>query len=82
MRRILRSYRRIAHIEHHCDRCQNMIFPGDEYEGQVVLSDQYCGGRKVVVYKEHIFPMCDFPPDPFGERYIEDEEDVDLKQAA
>ena len=51
MRRILRRYRRIAHTEHHCDRCQSVIFPGEEYEGEVILADQYNGGRAIVVYK-------------------------------
>ena len=84
MRRILRTYRRMAHIDHHCDKCQCPISPGEEYQGEVVLADQYSGGRKIVVYKEHVWPGCDWPPEPEWEKEddVEEDLDVDLKKAA
>jgi hypothetical protein len=82
MRRILRTYRRIAHIEHHCDKCQGPILPGDEYWADVVLADQHTGERKVIVFKEHIWPACDWPGPWDDDGSVEEDLDVDLKQAA
>lgn len=61
--RILRVYRRLAQLPHWCDRCCRYIEPGEFYEGSV----QIYGGR-FIVFKVHIEPSCDYPPDP-----VEDE---------
>lgn len=84
MFRILRTYRRIAHTEHHCDRCQKTIHPGDEYEGEVEVRRRR-GEKKnrISVWKQHINPDCDYPEFPDDDWGVEDlEEEVDLPKAA
>lgn len=83
MFRHLRSYRRIAQKQHHCDICQGTIEPGDEYQADVEV--QWGNGRKkrISVWKEHVYPSClppDFPED--DHQTDENEEDIDLPKAA
>lgn len=83
MFRHLRTYRRIAQIDHHCDRCQKTIKPGDEYEGTVEV--RWGNGRKkqIHIWKEHVNPDCDYPDFPDEDwSHDEIEEDLDLKKAA
>lgn len=61
--RELRRYEHVADKEHWCDRCCRFIQSGDMYEG-MVFADKAQG---IVVFKYHINPMCDFPPDPEDE---------------
>ncbi len=79
--RTLRTYRRFAQIQHHCDRCQGVIEPGDEYEAEVEVRWKEGQRRRIIVWKEHINPDCDFPEFP-DDDYEEDEEEVDLEKAA
>ncbi len=58
--RILRAYIYRAKIDHWCDRCCRYIAPGELYEGMVVI----LGKGRLAVFKIHINPSCDFPPDP------------------
>ncbi|MSS75276.1 hypothetical protein EXS73_03650 [Candidatus Pacearchaeota archaeon] len=60
MERELRSYRRVAYNFHFCDRCCQHIQPGQEYEGRVVVTER---GR-LMVWKTHRYPSCDFPEEP------------------
>jgi hypothetical protein len=57
--RILRTYLRIAQIEHWCDNCCQFIMPGECYKASVRIEE-----GQLVVYKYHIFPSCDPPEDP------------------
>ena len=75
MERHLRRYEREARIEHWCDRCCEWILPGDMYEGIVVLyQDQK--HHRLQVLKYHVFPDCDFPPEPEDYAEVDHEEDV------
>jgi hypothetical protein len=69
--RILRSYERVAQVTHFCDRCCDAIWPDESYEGRVEIWE----GGKFFVTKEHIDPVCDWPPDP------EDDEDAEFYQS-
>ena len=90
MRR-LREYQRLAHTEHWCDRCCTHIYPGEMYEGTVFLYEDRKKYR-LDVLKCHIYPACEFPPDPSEEEVemtekleIEDEvidEELELPLAA
>ncbi len=62
----LRKYQRVAHTKHWCDRCCDWIQPGDYYEGVVQISK----GGGLIVFKFHIDPSCDYPPDPFDDDEI------------
>jgi len=68
--RILRVYRYMAHREHWCDNCLRYIMPGEFYEGKVVIDER---GR-LLVFKKHICPECDFPEEPDEVRLIGDNE--------
>ena len=57
--RILRSYIRVAQTLHWCDRCLRDIEPGECYEGSVQIH-----GKRLMVFKEHVNPACDYPKDP------------------
>jgi hypothetical protein len=80
--RLLRTYERVAHQEHFCDRCCEPIHLGEMYEGRVTV---YANNLEtdLVVIKTHIHPSCDFPQDPDEERTsIKKESRVSLKKAA
>ncbi|MEK6889522.1 MAG: hypothetical protein AABW80_05455 [Nanoarchaeota archaeon] len=70
--RNLRSYTRVAFQEHWCDRCCNYIQPGDMYKAHVELREEKKKHR-IIVWKYHINPGCDFPEDP------EDEEESEIE---
>lgn len=80
-KRLLRSYQRLAHEPHFCDRCCHHIEPGEQYQAwvYVVTMDPKLhpsGKRKFIdVEKEHLSPTCDFPPDPDWEE--EDTEELE-----
>ena len=61
--RALRSYRSMAMVRHWCDNCCSDIFAGSEYEAVVYVTKS----RRLVVYKRHINPSCDWPEDPVDE---------------
>ncbi len=61
--RELRNYQRIAYQEHFCDRCCDYIRPGDMYEGRVVVH-KINEKNRLVVWKIHINPSCDYPEEP------------------
>lgn len=84
MFRRLRTYRRVAHIDHHCDRCQKTIHPGDYYEGTVEVRRRRGETKKrISVWKEHVNPDCDFPEFPDDDHgWEESEQDIDLPKAA
>ena len=65
--RILRTYEHVAQIEHWCDYCCRYIMPGELYRGSVELWDN----NKLLVFKRHIDPECDFPLDPEEEMGME-----------
>ena len=75
--RWLRTYRRIAHEQHWCDICCTHIQPGEEYEGRVEVFRRGC----IVVWRSHVNPMCEPPPDP-DELRDDAEEDIDVSEAA
>jgi len=54
--RCLRSYCRIAHIEHNCCKCNIPIYPGMEYEARVMV-----WGNTLKVMKSHSY--CPVDPD-------------------
>lgn len=58
---LLREYRRVAHVQHWCDMCCRYIEPGEYYEGMVTV---YYSPHRLVVFKVHLNPGCDFPPNP------------------
>ena len=60
MERLLRTYERVAHINHYCDRCCKHIEPGDQYQGIVQVTDLH----GLIVFKFHTNPPCDFPKVP------------------
>ncbi len=60
--RLLRTYTRVAHTEHFCAVCLELILPGDRYEADVYV----CPGV-IIVLKRHIDPPCDLPDPPFDE---------------
>ena len=80
--RILRTYRHMAQTEHWCDRCCRYIQPGEYYEGEVQVHKDH----GLMVFKVHIEPDCDYPPDPEEEAEAEVEvvviEDTQLEVAA
>lgn len=61
--RALRTYERMARIEHFCTRCMQTIYPGDMYEGYVEIGSD----GKLRVYKNHIMPDCEYPTEPSDE---------------
>ena len=63
---ILRTYRHLAQVQHWCDRCCRYIEPGEYYQGSVHLYDDH----GLIVFKVHVEPSCDYPPDP-DEEFIE-----------
>jgi hypothetical protein len=67
---ILRSYQHIAQISHWCDRCCRHIEAGEIYTGSVQVIN-----RRLIVFKTHIFPACDEPPDPEDLENMEMEDD-------
>ena len=75
---MLRRYEYIAQKEHFCDICCNYILPGEMYEGIVKIVN-----NRLVVFKNHINPCCDFSPDPddYDEKDKEDNkpEESDLE---
>lgn len=77
--RLLRTYVRIAHEPHDCDRCMMQIMPGDQYEGAVYAVPKQGRRRKLIlVLKQHVFPGCDWPPDPDEEEYVESRRELPL----
>ncbi len=76
--RILRTYRHVAQTQHWCDRCCRYIEPGEYYEGSVHLYDNH----QLIVFKTHIEPSCDYPPDPDDEIEETCFEEIPLKLAA
>lgn len=64
--RVLRTYARVAHTFHFCDKCCQQIYPGEMYEGRVEVIDRSPYNPKpfFTVFKHHIEPECDWPPDP------------------
>ena len=75
--RLLRTYTRVAHQDHFCDRCCNPIMPGEEYEARVEVTRR----GHILVWKNHINPGCDYPEDP-DEIRDDVEEDLDVSEAA
>lgn len=70
--KLLRTYERMAQIPHWCDRCCRYIEPGEIYQGKVFVD----GNRKkhrLIVFKFHIFPECDYPEEP-NDKYQDKEE--------
>ena len=71
----------VACMTHHCDRCNQLIQPGDRYERFVERR-----GERIMVWKHHDIPDC--PPDPFKDDEEEAENDNEkviideLKRAA
>lgn len=59
---VLRTYTHTAQREHWCDNCCNYIVPGQQYEGIVETT-----GKGIIVWKKHVNPECEFPPDPEDE---------------
>lgn len=76
--RILRTYQRVAQREHWCDRCCNCIEPGEYYEGSI----QIWGRGRLLVFKVHIFPACDYPPDPEEKKEKAEKTNMPLALAA
>ncbi|MFA5925485.1 MAG: hypothetical protein WC831_00995 [Parcubacteria group bacterium] len=76
--RILRTFQHIAQIEHWCDMCCKYIEPGDCYQGSVQVWER---GR-LLVFKVHMFPACDFPSDPEEKRGKAEKEEMPLALAA
>ena len=62
----LRSYRAVADVWHWCDNCRGDIFPGSEYEAVVYVTKS----RRLIVYKRHINPSCEWPEDPVDEEHV------------
>lgn len=60
--RILRTYRRMAQMTHFCDRCMELIQPGELYGAYVEVR-----AKKLRVFKEHIEPHCEYPDEPVDE---------------
>ncbi len=77
---VFRTYRRIAQRQHWCDVCCTYIEAGEFYEGSVHLYD----GHRLIVFKKHVEPSCDYPPEPEDYDWIEDtcSEEVPMKLAA
>ena len=63
-----RSYQCVAQIEHWCDRCCRHIMPGEMYECRI---DAWGKNGKLMFFKVHIFPSCDYPPE-FYEEWLRD----------
>lgn len=76
--RILRSYQHVAQVQHWCDMCCRYIEPGEYYQGSV----QVWGKGRLLVFKVHMFPACDFPPDPDENLKKIEEKEIPLKLAA
>lgn len=76
---ILRTYEYVANVYHWCDRCCDYINPGECYEGSV----RVLNGR-LIVFKTHCNPSCDYPPDPedFDESEKKSYSEEQLKLAA
>lgn len=73
--RLLRSYRRTAEVEHWCDRCCDIIFPGEAYEADVYATRT--GGRRgIVVMRQHADPPCEPPDEPDRDDDDEDEDSL------
>jgi hypothetical protein len=71
--RILREYECVAHIEHWCDICCNYIHPGEMYRSSVEVHET--PKHRLIVWKRHVNPFCDYPPNP---DWNKDREDKDL----
>ena len=56
----LRTYERIARVEHWCDMCCTHIQPGEQYQGDVRVTESH----GIIVWKTHINPPCEFPREP------------------
>lgn len=75
---ILRTYRHMANTFHWCDRCCRYIEPGEFYEGSVWVRNRH----SLIIFKTHVYPSCDFPPDPEEEINETIIEEIPLKLAA
>lgn len=76
--RVLRTYVRIARTSHCCDICCNKIQAGEMYQGSVMADD-----KCLWVFKKHIDPCCDYPPEPDeDEMDIDESHDTELEIAA
>ena len=64
--RAFRSYRSMARVRHWCDYCCTDILPGSEYEAVVYATQK----RRLIVYKCHIHPACEWPEDPSDEERV------------
>jgi hypothetical protein len=73
--RILREYERVAQETHFCDRCCEYIEPGDVYSGSIMIRPKSAGrkGSYLIVVKVHVEPLCEEPPDPEEEEWLEDD---------
>jgi hypothetical protein len=68
--RQLRTYTRMAYFYYTCTYCNDVIWPGELYDGYVVVSSDHEGKRKLQVYRYHN-PAC--PNDPYKEDFEEEE---------
>jgi hypothetical protein len=76
--RIFRTYRHVAQRRHWCDQCCRHIEPGEYYEGSVQLYKNH----RLIVFKTHVEPSCDYPPDPDDEIEETSFEEISWKFAA
>lgn len=78
MSRLLRTYERMAQIDHgSCDRCYNIIFPGDFYRGEVYVSERTeRRDHRITVRKFHVNPLCPLD-DPFEDERNKDRENFE-----
>ena len=68
--KVLRQYKRVAQQCHNCWYCQSMIHPGQEYEAEVTVASTANRRGRFQVWKRHVNPGCDLPPEPDGGRRL------------
>lgn len=76
--RTLRTYTYLAQRFHHCDNCHQPISPGEQYEGSVEIMSN----GKLMVWRRHVSPVCEWPEDPVDEDANEKDEGLQTKEAA
>ena len=62
----------MAQTYHWCDRCCRHIEPGDVYGGRVEVFEE-CKNHRLIVFKFHILPLCDYPEEPKDEAWADEE---------
>jgi len=77
----LRSYQRVADKEHWCDVCCGYIHPGEMYSGTVFV-DRSRKKYRLVVFKKHVCPSCEPPPDPSDEKRKNHSGNIESRMAA